>query len=316
MLTPQQFQDLSIIFDTSVEELEKLYKISDIDITDEMAICDVLSGDINESDFMKLKEILQNYPLFDNILLKIRVISEVLSINDNKYTYICEYITPKVIESFKGTPLYNIFEQIDFSLSVDEQNKQVREKILETISPKKYLKPILNGTKTFRKSLNESSIINMSKKELKTKLHEMYFNLFINTPLYARNKDNISWNTGMNEYKSMKRIYESMYGTFNEDLIKPIKPIGVGGNNTNSQNNANNTNNDGNNSNGDNISDNSNNNSSNNNSEQLLNNGEINVDELKTTIENMDDNELSDLYREMDDDELSKQMKAIEELLK
>ena len=44
--------------------------------------------------------------------------------------------------------------------------------------------------------------------------------------------------------------------------------------------------------------------------------GKINVEELKKTIEDMDDDDLSNLYKDMDDDELAKQMKAIEELMK
>lgn len=317
MLTPEQFQDLSIIFDTPANEIEEMYKTSDVDITDELAIADVLSDEFNETDVRKLQEILQNYPLFDTILLKIKIVEQVLNINSLNKVHIFEYLTPKVIKQFDGTPLKKIFESIDNSLSDEEKNKFIKDKILEAISPKAFLKCAISGMKTRKKVMNESSSIHMSKSLLKSKITSLYEELYHKTPLYAQNKNNINWYNKLLSYKNMKKVYESIYG---EGLIEPIKPIETDETNSNSSNNVDS-----------NVSDetsinstdttNTNTNSNTNKQVDTSNmikdpSGKINVEELKKTIEDMDDDDLSNLYKDMDDDELAKQMKAIEELMK
>lgn len=318
MLTPEQFQDLSIIFDTPANEIEEMYKTSDVDITDELAIADVLSDEFNETDVRKLQEILQNYPLFDTILLKIKIVEQVLNINSLNKVHIFEYLTPKVIKQFDGTPLKKIFESIDNNLSDEEKNKFIKDKILEAISPKAFLKSAIRGMKTRKKVMNESSSLHMSKSVLKNKITSLYEELYHKTPLYAQNRNNINWYNKLLSYKNMKKVYESIYG---EGLVEPIKPIETDETNSNSSNNVDN-----------NVSDetsinstnttNTNTNSNNTNKQVDTSNmikdpsGKVNVEELKKTIEDMDDDDLSNLYKDMDDDELAKQMKAIEELMK
>ena len=319
MLTPEQFQDLSIIFDTPANEIEEMYKTSDVDITDELAIADVLSDEFNETDVRKLQEILQNYPLFDTILLKIKIVEQVLNINSLNKVHIFEYLTPKVIKQFDGTPLKKIFESIDNSLSDEEKNKVIKDKILEAISPKAFLKSAISGMKTRKKVMNESSSIHMSKSLLKSKITSLYEELYHKTPLYAQNKNNINWYNKLLSYKNMKKVYESIYG---EGLVEPIKPIETDETNSNSSNNVDSNVSDETSINSTNTTNtNTNTNSTTNKQVDTSNmikdpSGKVNVEELKKTIEDMDDDDLSNLYKDMDDDELAKQMKAIEELMK
>lgn len=311
MLAPNQLQDLAVILNTDTESLEEVYNSSDIDITDEMSIIDILSDDIKDIDYKKIRLILQNYPLFDDILLKMNIVEQVQHIDKLSKIHIVEYLTKDVLKSFEGTPLYKVFNE-SLGDTNESKNENIRKKIMEMITPKSYLKPIMEGIsetrekKIFNESLSEYQK-NLPEKSLRKEIVELH-RFLSKLPYMDSNGDfNPQYVKVEQEIKELEELYDEKFGNLNEDVIEPIKPIKPIE-----------------------VEEPNDNNSSNNQDKEITNSDEAN-DELEKVLDSekdldpilltrafsgMDQKSLEDIYKDMDSDDLQDHLEAIEEYLK
>lgn len=233
MLSPNQIQDLAVMLNTDPEVLEKVYETSDVELTDEMAIVDILTDNIELKDYSKVKTILQNYPLFDDILYKMNIVEQVQSIEKLNQVSICENLTESVLKSFEGTPLYNIFNEAEGN-TIEEKNENIRKKIMETISPKLYLKPIMEGIdlrekKPLLESLSKHDL-DLTEEQLIKKIREL--RRYMNSLPHFNGKTNSQYFKCAEEIRELEKLYDEKFGAvahqkeeLSEDLIKPIEPI-------------------------------------------------------------------------------------------
>lgn len=311
MLTPNQIQDLSVVLNVDFETLSSIYEASDVSLTDEMSIIDVLSSDISERDYSKVRLLLQNYPLFDDILMKMNIIDEVMNIDRKESIHINEFLTESVVKSFEGTPLHKIFvETMSMNGSNEDKNDKIRESIMRIISPVNYMKPIMEGLSVGRKTRLDESTSRFNDKTEKELIQEIRdLRRYISRLPILHGKDggaipNPQYQRLREELAELESIYKKRFGGFSiidEDVIQPIKPIEAQSSTDPEENKEENQD------------------SSNQSTENVDDEDISDLDDpilLQRALADMKPENIPDMYKDMDSDDLSKHLQAIEELLK